>query len=179
MMKKKLILFIAFFLISIFKPSQVVGYFDNRKDLNNSQINKIFQVRKVLKQVFENYQSPLVDEVDTFIDVCIKYDFNCYLLPAIAGLESSYGRYIYPDSYNPFGWGGGYIKFKSWQNAIEIVSFNLKNNYFNKGLKDIYSIGKVYAESSTWSERINYLINNFNQMEDSNYLYFYSSIVKL
>ncbi|HRN69613.1 MAG TPA: hypothetical protein PLS49_00375, partial [Candidatus Woesebacteria bacterium] len=59
--------------------------------------------RSVITEVLTSYNSPLVDEADTFVEVCIKYNIDCYLLPSITGVESTFGRFILQGSHNPFG----------------------------------------------------------------------------
>lgn len=134
--------------------------------------NSIFYQKKELaiKNVLEKYNSPLKGEYKTFVDVCEKYSLDCYLLPSIAGLESTFGKFILPSSYNPFGWGGGYIIFSSWKEAIETVGQKLRENYIDKwGLRTVEEIGPVYSESSTWSQRVNFFIKEFNN-EEKKYL---------
>jgi hypothetical protein len=120
----------------------------------------------VIKKILNKYNSPLVSISDTFIVNCVKYNLDCYLLPAIAGLESTFGHYIYNNSYNPFGWGGGYIIFKDWKEGIEIVARGLKQNYIDKGANDIYKIGKIYAPpSKTWAYKVDFFMKEFYNEE--------------
>lgn len=131
-----------------------------------SQINKNKTLKKlVIQRILDKHNSPLVSDVDSFIDSCNNYDLNCYLLPSITGLESSFGRFTYPNSYNPFGWGGGYIMFDDWQNAINTVGKGLRENYINKGAQTIDAIGSIYAESPTWSIRVKYFLTQFEAEE--------------
>ncbi|KKQ01415.1 MAG: hypothetical protein US11_C0009G0027 [Candidatus Roizmanbacteria bacterium GW2011_GWA2_36_23] len=69
--------------------------------------NSLFVKKLAMKRILEKYNSPLKDEVDSFISACQKYDLDCFLLPSISGLESTFGKFILPASHNPFGWGGG------------------------------------------------------------------------
>lgn len=140
---------------------------------------ELYKVKKTLFKVFERYNSPLINEVDTFINVCVKYNIDCYLLPSIAGLESTFGKYIYPNSFNPFGWGGGYIVFNSWKEAIEEVGFKLKKNYIDKGLIEVEMIGNLYSESPSWSLRIKNFIKYFERVENEISLLFFQNEVKL
>ena len=129
--------------------------------LKNSIIKKI-----VIRRVLDKYTSPLLDETDSFIKSCNNYNLDCYLLPSITGLESSFGRYIYPNSFNPFGWGGGYIMFDNWSLAINTVAKGLRENYINKGAETIEQIGPIYAESPTWAVRVKYFKNIFEIEEE-------------
>ncbi len=47
------------------------------------------------------------------------------------------------------------ILFSSWNEGIETISKGLRENYIDKwGAKDVYQIGKLYAASPTWAERV-------------------------
>ena len=139
----------------------------------------IFYKKIAIKNLLEKYQSPLSGYADVFIKVCYEKQINCYLLPSIAGVESTFGRYIIHSSFNPFGWGGGKIIFKNWEEAIEKVSEGLKNNYFDRGLTSIESIGKVYAESPSWSSKVIFFMNEFQKEEENIRLYFEKNEVEL
>lgn len=132
---------------------------------NNFENNRLVKKRMVLYKVLKEYKSPLINSVDSFLQTCTKYDLDCYLLPSISGLESSFGAYIHPNSNNPFGWGGGYIMFDSWENSINIVGKGLKENYINKGATTVEKIAPIYAESKTWASRVKYFINIFENEE--------------
>lgn len=146
---------------------------------NNTDLKNLARAKKAIKKVLARYNSPLIGEVDNFINACITYRFDCYLLPSIAGLESTFGQYIYPSSYNPFGWGGGYIIFSSWKEAIETVALGLRENYFNKGADNLKSIGRIYSESPTWADRVQYFINQFKLEEEELPLFLGENEVKL
>ncbi len=121
----------------------------------------LFIKKMAIKRVLEKYDSPLARSVNAFMDSCVQYDLNCYLLPSITGLESTFGKFIYPDSYNGFGWDGGYMKFASWEAGINIVAQGLRQNYIGKGAKSVYQIGFLYSESPTWALRVQYFMNQF------------------
>jgi len=142
-------------------------------------LNEYFFKAKAIEEILSEYQSPLVQESEIFIKSCKKYNLNCYLLPSIAGLESSFGRFIYPQSYNPFGWGGGYIIFSNWSDAIDTVAKGLKENYLDKGAKTVDEIGVIYSQSPTWAVRVNWFINQFEQKEKEIRLRFIKNELKL
>jgi hypothetical protein len=131
-----------------------------------------------IKSVLERNNSPLQDEADVFIEVCIKYNIDCYLLPAIAGAESSYGNVVRHSSYNPFGWGGGQIIFPSWEESIRSVAEGLNDHYISVGLKDVDSIGTKYATSSEWSTKIKTFMAELRAEEEKQRLYFEEIYVK-
>lgn len=121
--------------------------------------------RSVIREILTRNNSPLVTEVDAFMDACIKHDIDCYLLPSISGLESSYGKHLLPGSHNPFGWGGGYLLFDSWSESFHAVAGGLKKNYIGRGADTIEEIGPIYAASPTWAERVRLIHNKFVALE--------------
>ncbi len=144
-----------------------------------NDINKIYRTKIVIKTVLERYNSPLINEVDNFVNTCQKYNLDCYLLPSISGLESTFGRFILPGSFNPFGWGGGYILFNDWGQGIDAVGKGLKENYINRGAVTISEIGPIYSESATWAVRVENIMNQFKQEEDKLPLFLGANKVEL
>lgn len=164
--------------------SSIVSYkkilYESNFDLSQFTFgNNRFFKKYTIKKVLERYKSPLKENIDDFIRVCINHEIDCYLLPSIAGLESTFGHYIFPDSFNPFGWGGGYIIFKDFKEAIEKVASSLKNNYLNRGLLTVEQIATVYSESPIWAKRVRFFIREFEKEENNLRLYFEKYEVKL
>lgn len=145
----------------------------------NEKDKELFIKKLAIKKVLSKYSSPLADSSDSFIITCSTFDLDCYLLPSIAGLESTFGKFIYPNSYNPFGWGGGYIMFSSWDEGIHEVGKGLRENYLSKGVKSIEEIAPIYSESATWAPRVRYFMNQFQKEEDKLQLYLSENTVKL
>ncbi|MCL4364155.1 hypothetical protein M1328_02860 [Patescibacteria group bacterium] len=114
-----------------------------------------------IKAVLMRYDSPMANNSSSFIETCRKYELDCFLLPSIAGLESTFGRFTYPNSNNPFGWDRGYMMFGSWNQAIDTVGKGLRDGYINKGAENIYAIGPIYSESPTWSLRVSWFRQQF------------------
>lgn len=108
----------------------------------------------------------MIGEVDTFMKVCQEKDLNCYFLPAITGLESGFGAYILPFSYNPFGWDGGYAMFSNWKHGIETVATGIQERYIGAGLLTVEQIGTRYAASPTWAARVRHFIGEFEAEEE-------------
>ncbi|PIU33024.1 hypothetical protein COY29_00145 [Candidatus Woesebacteria bacterium CG_4_10_14_0_2_um_filter_39_14] len=114
-----------------------------------------------LTAFLEKYDSPLVPYAETFVFMADKYQIDWKLLPAITGVESTFGKQIPFNSYNAYGWNNGNYRFQSWEDSIEIVSKALKEKYYNRGLDNPYKIGRVYAPPSPfWGNRV----NNFMKM---------------
>ncbi len=58
---------------------------------SNTQTSTDHVKRIVLTKVLSKNNSPLLSNVDTFVDVATKYNLDPYLLPSITWLESSHG----------------------------------------------------------------------------------------
>ena len=160
-------------LILLFTPAPTVAEtvsHDSAKIISLSPVNlntQRFSMKKlVMSRVLKQYNSPLLSSIDSFLATCVLYDLDCYLLPSITGLESSFGKFTHPGSNNPFGWGGGYIMFDSWDQAIDTVGKGLRYNYINKGADSVEKIAPIYAESLTWAPRVQYFMNVFEKEED-------------
>lgn len=118
-----------------------------------------------IKSVLNRYDSPMADDANSFVEACIKYNLDCYLLPSIAGLESTFGRFIWPNSYNPFGWARGYMMFENWSDSIDTVGKGLRKGYLNRGALSTYEIGPIYSESPTWAVRVEWFKREFEKEE--------------
>ncbi|MEK7597591.1 MAG: hypothetical protein AAB441_03005 [Patescibacteria group bacterium] len=123
-------------------------------------------IKITIETVLKRYNSPMAGNADSFVKACIKYQIDCYLLPSIAGLESTFGKFIWPNSFNPFGWARGYMMFNDWSEGIDTVAKGLKKGYINKGALTVEDIGPIYSESPTWAIRVNYFINQFEREEE-------------
>lgn len=133
-------------------------------DVQNSSSNDVRV--KALKKVFENYNSPLVNEAENYVRLADKNGVDWKLLPSIAGLESSFGKRLMPNSHNAYGWGGGHIYFDSWEDGIDTITKSLSERYYARGADTVWTIGPIYAESPTWSVRV----NSFMQKIESEYV---------
>jgi hypothetical protein len=166
----RIITALIFFFIGLFLPRKAIGNYD-RYAGDSAKIailedNPYFIKQLVINKILYKHNSPLINASDIFIDACLKYNLDCYLLPAISGIESTFGKYIYSYSYNPFGWGGGYIIFLDWSDAIETVAKGLKKDYINKGAVDLYQIGRIYAPpSKTWAYKVDFFMKEFYNEE--------------
>ncbi len=132
-----------------------------------------------IKRVLEKYNSVLAANADDFMKACENYNLDCYLLPSIAGLESTFGQNIYPRSYNAWGWGRGLIMFKDWADGINTIGAGLRKNYINKGAQDVYEIGRIYSESPTWAVRVEHFMKEFQAEENQISLFFNQNPVQL
>lgn len=123
--------------------------------------------KRAIMRVLEQDNSPMAPYADSFLKACMKYTIDCYLLPAIAGHESGFGRMVAPGTNNAFGWGGGYIGFKDWGEGIATVAAGLRTNYVTEGPITPDMIGSKYAASTTWSTKVHYYMARFSAAEES------------
>jgi hypothetical protein len=126
----------------------------------------VYDIRVVLlKKYLESKKSPLAANSKDFIDYADKYDLDWRFVPAITGVESSFGKNIPQNSYNAYGWANGKYAFTSWEESIEIVSSTLRTKYIDKGATSIEAIGRIYAPpSSTWSNKVHYFMSQIEPM---------------
>ena len=123
---------------------------------------------EALEIFLTGYDSPLANDAQTFIEVADKYELDWRLLPAIAGLESTFGHRIAPDTYNPFGWGGGYIEFASWAEAIKTVGKGLAEDYVTRGLVTPEQIMARYCPpNGSWARGIRYFMDELEEVNST------------
>lgn len=121
------------------------------------------RVKKVEK-FLTRYNSPLTPYAAVFVASADKYGIDWRLVPAIAGVESTFGKHIPPRSYNAYGWNGGKYRFQSWEHSIDYVSRALGEKYYARGLNTPSKIGRVYAPpSTTWSGNVTKFINQLEK----------------
>ena len=169
-LKPLIILVIALFIGAGNTYANVAGDSANlnlRAKFDQNELSTISLNRKKLaiRAVLERYQSPISGKESSFISTCQKYNLDCYLLPSIAGLESTFGRFIWPESFNPFGWDRGYMMFDDWSQAIDTVGYGLRKGYLNRGALSVYEIGPIYSESPTWAVRVAWFMEEFKKEE--------------
>lgn len=122
----------------------------------------------ILTRYLESVKSPLASHADIFVREADEHNLDWRLVPAIAGLESSFGKRIPTGSYNPFGWGvftgKSYgINFANWEDAISTVTQGIREKYIDDGLTTVEAIGYRYAASQTWAPRIRFFMNEFEK----------------
>lgn len=127
---------------------------------------------KILRAYLQSRNSPLADHADTFVEQADKNGLDWKFVAAISGLESSFGLHIPQNSYN--GWGFGVYgdnvrRFESWDDGITVVSASLREDYMDKwGATTVPEIGRIYAASPTWAQRVQYFMNDIEKFEKGN-----------
>lgn len=100
----------------------------------------------------------------TYATNSIKYGVDPYLAVAISLLETgcNWGcSSLVTYNHNVGGMVGGssYASFNTLDEGIEAMISNLSRNYIQQGLITPETIGKKYATSSTWAEKVKNYIN--------------------
>lgn len=118
------------------------------------------------------HNSPMEQDADHFVREADRLGLDWKLVAAIAGVESTFGKHVPMDSYNGWGWGiftgqSDGIHFASWKAGITEVSEGLKYNYIDRGATSIEQIGRIYAASPTWSEKVSYFMKKIDEFEPS------------
>lgn len=132
------------------------------------EAKKIDKRAKILSDYLNQFNSPLQNYSQDFIEIADKYGIDWKLVPAISGVESTFGKFIpggthyLNTSYNAWGWGASTpdaaIYFKSWKEAIETIAKGLKERYIDKGLLTPFQMNRVYAASPTWGTKVDYFM---------------------
>lgn len=129
-----------------------------------SQIDdRVVKIEAFLKK----HNSPLVPHAKEFVIQADKHQLDWRLVVSIAGLESTFGKFIPYNSYNAWGWGiptgqQSGIGFQDWEDGIATVSKGLKTRYVERGLTTPETMGPVYAASPTWATRVRYFMNKID-----------------
>lgn len=167
-MNKKLILLpIVMFLLTLTIPpvagqGEVIPV-DRQLIMPDVQTRELDPRAKILASYFAKYNSPLENQAQDFIDAADTYGVDWKLVPAIAGVESTFGKNSY--GYNAWGWGiygNQSLNFGSWRDGIFTVTGGLKENYINKGLTEPYAMNRIYATSPVWGGKVTHFINDLD-----------------
>lgn len=141
-----------------------------KKSTSSSSTKVVYDgmtLEQLAKKLDKNLKSTLKGYGMVFAKSSIKYGVDPYLATAIVlhetGCASGSCSSLVRNCNNIGGMkgkntcgGSSYAKFSSLNTGIDAFFRNLSNNYYKKGLKTLESIGKKYAESSTWATRIRY-----------------------
>lgn len=124
----------------------------------------------LLKSFLESYDSPMANDAAAFVSEADKAGIDYRLLVAIAGVESTFGKFIPHGSYNGWGWGiptgsQSGLAFTSWGDAIHTISQGLRTNYINKGAVTIEQMGTMYAASPAWAFKVRYFLDKIDTFQ--------------
>jgi hypothetical protein len=118
-----------------------------------------------LRNYLEKFNSPLAPYAKDLVANADENGLDYRLVPAISGVESTFGKNIPNDSYNAYGWANGNYSFTSWPDSISQVSETLKSGYIDKGAPTIAKIAKRYAPpSTTWGYNVKYFVSKIDTL---------------
>lgn len=128
---------------------------------------------ETLKNFLEKYHSNMASSAEVFIKEADKNNLDWRLLPAIAGAESTFGKFTPPcASYNPFGWTSttspcGYWRFENFDDAIRHVAQKISTNatYNNfRNTRQIKDLSIPYnGGNENWIKTVNFFMNELNE----------------
>lgn len=122
----------------------------------------------ILRDYLSLYDSPLKNNAQDFIEAADLYKLDWKLVPAIAGVESTFGKHSI--GKNAWGWGvygNQAILFPTWKDGIYTVTRGLKESYFDRGLTNPYTINRVYAASPAWGWKVSYFMSDLENFAKS------------
>ena len=165
----RIILIIITIIVLLFNTSDIYAAsrsVDASAQIKGEHLNNLevyyYRVRK-LRKFLERYNSPLAPYSKDFVYWADFYDIDWRLVPAISGVESTFGKRIPAGSYNAYGWNNGNYRFVSWEDSIEHVTMTLRTKYKNKGAVTVWQIARRYAPpSSTWAGNVSYFMNKID-----------------
>ena len=170
-MNKKAFVFLLLILPLLFLNRKVSA--DRKVENPDPQLEvvsgkKLDKKATILAKYLARFDSPLQYHAQDFIDAAETYQLDWKMVPAIAGVESTFGKFI-PGGYNAWGWGvygTQAIYFDSWRDGIFTIAKGLREGYLNKGLTDPYSINRVYAASPYWGGKVSYFMQDLENFSD-------------
>lgn len=116
-----------------------------------------------LRDFFASYNSPLVGSESHFIEAADKYSLDWTLLPAIAGVESTFEKAGNTEDHNPFGYmcKSGPCRFDSFDEAIDTVARTLGEGRAYARYRDSGSLSVLaeiynYVSPDEWASKIRY-----------------------
>jgi len=124
-----------------------------------------------LQDFLDYYDSPMATYSGYLVQMADKYGIDWRLVPAISGIESTFGKNIPFGSYNAYGWNGGNARFDSWEESIEEVSKKLKEKYYSRGLNTPFKIAPVYCPpSKVWAGKVAFFMEKIGEFEKEAWL---------
>lgn len=167
MNRKLLVIFISSFTLLLFSRAAFAQKGVEEKIATPSPVvaKKLDYKASILAEYLASHNSPLQYHAQDFIDASVAFNLDWKMVPAIAGVESTFGKKI-PGGYNAWGWGvygTQAIYFKSWRDGIFTVAEGLRENYLNKGLTNPYSINRIYAASPAWGSKVTYFMQDLEK----------------
>lgn len=164
-MKKQFLVLALIVLLNFFNQTVQANQEVENLGIEQVQYKQLDKQAKILAQYLAKHNSPLQYHAQDFIDAAKVYDLDWKLVASIAGVESTFGKFI-PGGYNGWGWGvygSQAIYFSSWKDGIYTVSKGLRENYLDKGYTDPYSMNKIYAASPFWGIKVSFFMKELEE----------------
>lgn len=168
---KKLLIIINFMLLpfAVFASTNTLIESKEAKNTYEVEYKKVNR-KEALTKFFQKYNSPLAQNVDTFIETADKYGIDYRLIPSISCMESTCAKFLIEGSYNPFGWGiygSNVIYFKNYDEAITTVGAGLNKGYFAKGYDTLEEIAPIYTPPNhvNWKNGVSFFMNEISKFE--------------
>lgn len=162
-MKKILIIMIFFFVLAQ-NTFAAETYFPSANLKTNTKEDRRSEK---LQKFLSYYHSPFAYLASEMVQTADKYNIDYRLLPAISGIESTFGKNIPSGSFNAYGWNGGNYYFDSWENSFDVVLQALREKYFNRGLDTPVKISPVYCPPNpSWGYKVNFFMEKIENFED-------------
>ena len=139
---------------------------DSSAVIKTQEVSENFDYRaENLRLFFQKYNSPLAPYSEDFVKYADAYGIDYRMVPAITGVESTFGKQIPSNSYNAYGWANGDYKFESWEDSISVVTQTLRSKYIDKGAPSISKIARRYAPpSTTWGTKVKYFVGKIDTL---------------
>jgi len=168
MLKKTFLVLVTLMILPLVKPKFVTAgpsVAESSATLKSTESKDSDWRVTTLRRFLAQYDSPLVDHVDFLVTYADIYNLDWRLIPAITGVESTYGKRIPKDSFNAYGWANGKYAFDSWESSIATVSQTLREKYYDKGAIDINQIARRYAPpSTTWAGKVKSIMKKIDRL---------------
>lgn len=136
------------------------------KQSSQTEAKQLDRQAQILAAYLQKFDSPLQYHTQDLIDAAKKYNLDWKLVTAIAGVESTFGKFI-PGGYNGWGWGAydanRAVYFNSWTEAINTISQSLREDYINNGYTEPFSMNKIYAKSPYWGSNVTFFMNDLEK----------------
>lgn len=112
-----------------------------------------------LRKFLRSQGSPMQNSADELVKIADKHGLDWKMLPAIAGVESTFGQFIPSGSFNAYGWHNGRYYFSSWTDASSQVAVGINEKWGHLGRINPWKIGPSYAENPAWASRVVHYMN--------------------
>lgn len=146
---------------------------DTPKPDNNTRDQEYFTYRTdAIKELLEEFESPLTDKSDTFVTCADENNISPYLLVGISKVESTFGKKACDG--NPFGWSSCRNHFSTFESACQAVSKEIATlPYYEeyRGSGKTKDLGETYCPPSSgcntehWIDTVDSVVTELEERE--------------